>query len=427
MDGATIIALSSGAPPAAIGIIRISGPAAGVALAALCGRLPEPRSAVLRTVRHPQSGDMLDRALILWFPGPNTSTGEDLAEVHAHGGKAVVSAILSALAELEGVRFAHPGEFTRRAFANGVIDLAQAEGLADLLSAETEAQRRNAQLLAGGALSRRTADWQKRLLGLAGIAEAVLEFGDDEDVEEDTEIAASIASLASDIDQVLDRPSAERLKDGVRVVLAGPPNAGKSTLLNALVERDAAIISDIAGTTRDLIQAPVAIAGIPFLFIDTAGLRGGSVDQIERIGIDLASEAINAADILLWLGEPDDAPAHPRCIRLHARSDLDLLSRPGTDLRISVHTSQGMIELVEMLGKLAAGIIPATGEIGLNERHTESLRATATHLRAAASESDPVLVAEELRAARYELDRLTGRAGTEEMLDALFGQFCIGK
>jgi tRNA modification GTPase len=427
MDSATIIALSSGAPPAAIGVIRISGPAAGLALAALCGSVPEPRSAVLRTVRHPRSGEVLDRALILWFPGPNSSTGEDLAEIQAHGGKAVVSAILAALLALDDVRAAQPGEFTRRAFANGVIDLAQAEGLADLLSAETEAQRRNAQFLVGGALSRRTAEWQARLLQLTGAVEAALEFGDDEDVEEDPKLAANIVALASDIEQVLDRPSAERLKDGVRVVLAGPPNAGKSTLLNALVERDAAIISDVPGTTRDLIQAPVAISGIPFLFIDTAGLRDDSDDQVERIGIDLAEQAVRAADILLWLGEPTKTPDHARSIRLQARSDLHSQTRPGTDLRVSAHTSEGMRELVDTLVKLASELTPASGAFGLNTRQEGLLRLCVSHLYAGAAESDPVLLAEELRASLHHLDHLTGQAGTEEMLDALFGQFCVGK
>jgi tRNA modification GTPase len=427
IDGATIIALSSGAPPAAIGIIRISGPRAGFALTKLCGRLPPPRVAALRTVRDPVSADILDRTLVFWFPGPKTSSGEDLAEIHAHGGRAVVAAILRALAGIDGVRYAEPGEFTRRAFANGVIDLAQAEGLADLLSAETESQRRNAQLLAGGALSRRTEAWQERLLGLSAVVEALLEFGEEEGIEDDPRLATDISALAHDIGQVLARPGAERLKDGIRVVLAGPPNAGKSTLLNALVEREAAIISDIPGTTRDLIQAPTAIAGIPFVFIDTAGLREGSADAIERIGMGLAESAIQEADILLWLGVPDEVPDHPRALRLHAQCDLRPSPVTGTDLAISAWTFEGMASLVDRILELASDLIPAGDSFGLNRRQGELLGSCVAHLYAAAEQKELVLRAEELQGARHRLDQLTGRAGTEEMLDTLFGRFCIGK
>ena len=256
MVGATIVALSSGAPPAAIAVIRISGPGAGDALARLSGSLPQPRRATLRTIRHPETGDALDRALLLWFPGPHTATGEDLAEIHAHGGRAVAAALIEAVTGIAGVRRAEAGEFTRRAFANGVIDLAEAEGLADLLSAETESQRRNAMLLAGGMLSRRVAGWQARLLGWSAAVEAALEFGDDDgDIAIDlVALHSGIAEMAAEIAAALTRPAVEQLKDGVRVVIAGPVNAGKSTLLNALVAREAAITSPLPGTTRDLIE-----------------------------------------------------------------------------------------------------------------------------------------------------------------------------
>jgi len=429
-DGATIIALSSGAPPAAIGIIRISGSRAGTAIAGLCGSVPPPRRASLRTIRHPDSGDVLDSAVVLWFPGPHTSTGEDLAEIHAHGGRAVISAILTALATTEGVRLAEPGEFTRRAFANGVIDLAQAEGLADLLSAETEAQRRNAQILAGGGLSRMVGEWQYRLLGLCARIEAILEFGEDEDdVGDDLRLTADIAALAGDIADELARPAAERLKDGVRVVLAGPPNAGKSTLLNALVEREVAITSPIPGTTRDMIQAPVAISGMAFLFVDTAGLREAAGDEIERRGVDLAKSAIAEADILLWLGEPASAAEHPRRILLHARCDAADRQHvgPDVDLSVSAHTGVGMGELIERLLQEAKLVLPAMDVMALNRRQRAVLAECKQSLLDALALVDPVLRAEELRTCRVVLDRLTGRAGTEEMLDALFGKFCIGK
>jgi len=429
MDDATIIALSSGAPPAAIGVIRISGPAAGPAITQLSGTLPSPRRATLRTVRHPVMGEALDQALLLWFPGPNTATGEDLAEIHVHGGRAVVAAVLDALASIKGIRRAEPGEFTRRAFANGVMDLAQAEGLADLLSAETESQRRNAQMLAGGMLSRRVAGWQDRLLGLAARLEAVLEFGDEENLDDDWGVDADLAALAADITAQLARPSAERLKDGIRVVLAGPPNAGKSTLLNALVERDAAITSPVPGTTRDLIEAPVSISGTPFVFVDTAGLRIAEGDEIEERGIDLARSAVRHADVLVWLGDPIEAPEHSRRILVHPRCDLPgrEISASGTELAVSAQTGVGVAALIEQLRSVADELLPHQSDVALNQRQRQILSTCVTSLLAAREQTDVVLRAEEVRQARVTLDQLTGRAGTEEMLDALFGRFCIGK
>ncbi|MDB5689470.1 MAG: trmE, partial [Sphingomonas bacterium] len=300
----TIVALSSGSPPAAIGVIRISGRQAGECLAVLTGSVPPPRRAVLRRLHDPAGGDVLDTALVLWFPGPRTATGEDLAELHVHGGRAVVDAVLGALRRISGVRPAEAGEFTRRAFANGAIDLLEAEGLADLLSAETESQRRNALGMAGGALGRRIKGWQEALLRESAMLEAAIEYDEEGDVRVDHDAAAArIAALAGEMEQALSLPPAERLKDGIRVVIAGPPNAGKSTLLNAIVGRDVAITSPVAGTTRDVIEAPVAIEGIPFVFRDTAGLRAAE-DRIEEIGIALAEDAVAAADIVLWLGDP---------------------------------------------------------------------------------------------------------------------------
>jgi tRNA modification GTPase len=426
---ATIVALSSGSPPAAIGVIRISGPHAGDCLSALTGSISPARRAVLRELRDPQSSSLLDRALVLWFPGPQTATGEDLAELQVHGGRAVVEAVLTALASIPGVRRAEAGEFTRRAFANGAVDLLEAEGLADLLAAETESQRRNAVALAGGALSRRIGAWQARLLGESAMLEALIEYDEEEDVRVDPDGAAHrIADLADEIDAVLRSPAAERLKDGIRVVIAGPPNAGKSTLLNALAGRDVAITSPIAGTTRDVIEAAIAIGGTPFVFRDTAGLRDRTDDRIEEIGIGLAERAVATADIVLWLGEPDDAPVRPDVIVLHSRCDEpERASTPDGAMAVSALTSTGMATLTSRLLASAQHLLPQAGDTALNRRQRDVLSTCLAELSSAASQRETILAAEHLRLARLALDRLTGAAGTENMLDALFGQFCIGK
>ena len=296
----TIYALSSGAPPAGVGVIRISGPQASAVLARL-GRVPAARRATLMTLR--DGGEVLDSALVLWLPGPGTATGEDCAELHCHGGRAVIAAVLRALSAVPGLRAAEAGEFTRRAFANGRIDLAEAVGLADLLSAETELQRRAAQAMLGGAFSRVVAGWRDDLLTISASIEAAIDFADEDDVGGlPADLARRLAALADALAQWLSRPRAEALREGVRVVIAGPPNAGKSTLFNALVGSEAAITADIPGTTRDVLSRPVAIGGVPFTLIDTAGLRGETDDTIEAIGIARAQAAMAEADIVLWLG-----------------------------------------------------------------------------------------------------------------------------
>ena len=424
---ATIFALSSGAPPAAIGVIRISGPGAGGALAAIAGRLAEPRRATLAWLRDPAGGERLDRGLALWFPGPGTATGEDLAELHIHGGRAVAAAVLAALGRIEGLRPAAAGEFTRRAFANGVIDLAEAEGLADLLSAETETQRRAALANAGGALSRRIEAWRNDVLGIAARIEAMLDFSDEGDVPADeAPVRAAIAGLHGEIAALLERPPAERLRDGIRVVLAGPPNAGKSTLLNALVGREAAIVAPTAGTTRDVIEAPVAIGGIAFLLSDTAGLRA-SDDPIEAIGVARAEAALAAADIVLWLGAPVDCPDRARSILVQTRSDMVTGRDPGVDVSVSGVTGAGLGELAGLLVNRAERLLPRIGETVINMRQREMLARCDAALRMAADEPDLLLAAEGSRMARDALDAVVGRSGVEDMLDALFGRFCIGK
>lgn len=428
MDRDTIFAVSSGAPPAAIAVLRISGPRAAGALAALAGRLPAPRRATLAMLRDPRDGAPLDRALALWFPGPGSATGEDMAELHVHGGRAVVAAVLAALGRLDGLRPALAGEFTRRSFDNGVLDLAEAEGLADLLAAETESQRRAALAMANGLLSQRIEAWQRAVLDAAARMEAVLDFADEGDVSDAQEALAreGAAQVAREIEALLAQPAADRLRDGIRVVLAGPPNAGKSTLLNALAERDAAIVAAVPGTTRDVIEAPVSLGGIAYLFTDTAGLRE-SGDEIERLGVGRARAAVGAADILLWLGEPGDAPAHPRCIRIYPRMDEPerRAGGAGADIALSAQSGEGMAALRKRLAEEARTLLPREDEPALHARHRAALRDCAEAL--AESPADPILFAESLRAASRALDRVTGRAGVEDMLDALFGRFCIGK
>lgn len=426
----TIFALSSGQPPAAIGIIRISGPRAGAALTALCGRLPQARRASVSLFSHPSTGEALDRGLALWFPGPATATGEDLAELHCHGGRAVTAAVMRALEGIEGLRPALPGEFTRRAFENGRIDLSEAEGLSDLLFAETESQRRAAMMMAEGHFSRKVTGWQDRLLALSASVEAALDFSDEDDVPDagiEARIRDGITHLAETLHTELARPGVERLRDGIRVVLAGPPNAGKSTLLNALVGRDAAIVSDIAGTTRDRIEAPAAIRGVAFLFTDTAGLRAGTSDAIEAIGVARAEEAIAAADVILWLGDPADAPRED-AVRIGAKKDrADWRPGAGVDIALSALSGEGMDDLFSLLLDRAAMLVPGEGEYALHARQRREIGVAASALSEALESDDMLLVAEHLRLARAALDALTGRAGTEDMLDALFGKFCIGK
>ncbi|WP_232495156.1 tRNA uridine-5-carboxymethylaminomethyl(34) synthesis GTPase MnmE [Novosphingobium kaempferiae] len=422
----TIFALSSGSPPAAIGVIRISGPSAGTALTTLAGRFPEPRRASYRTLSVSRE-TVLDHALILWFPGPNTATGEDLAELHLHGGKAVVGAVEAALAELPGLRRAMPGEFTRRAFANGRIDLAEAEGLADLLSAETELQRRSAIAMAGGALSRQVEDWRLRVLGASAAVEAVLDFGDEDDVSDlPPDFIARLDVLTAELADWLARPRAETLKDGFRVVLAGPPNAGKSTLFNALVEDEAAITAPLAGTTRDVLTRAVAIEGVPFVFADTAGLRDETDDVIEAIGIDRARVALDRADLVLWLGAEGQGP--DGAWEIAAQIDLPSHERKEQARhQVSAVTGQGLDDLRRDLVDTAHHAMPRPGDAALNVRQHQILGEAEAALRDAGLESDPLLVAEFLRRARVAFDGLVGRATTEDMLDALFGRFCIGK
>ncbi len=421
----TIFALSSGSPPAAIAVVRVSGPEAGPALRQLAGRLPPARRAVSATLRG-VDGEILDRALVLWLPGPTTATGEDSAELHLHGGRAVVAAVERALRLMPGLRPATAGEFTRRAFRNGRIDLAEAEGLADLLQSETELQRQSALAMAGGRFSSDVAQWRERLLILSAQIEAVLDFADEDDVAAlPASFTWNVEALGNDIAARLARPSAEALREGFRVVLAGPPNAGKSTLFNALVESEAAITSPQAGTTRDVLSRTVALGGVPFQFIDTAGLRDEAADAIEQIGVERARGELGRADLVLWLGSPEECPADAWLIA--AQCDRVDHGAIAARHRLSAVTGAGLDGLREDLLSAARSALPRPGEAALNARQRRLLADAEEALRQAASLTDPLLVAENLRLGRVAFDALLGRTTTEDMLDALFGRFCIGK
>jgi len=426
----TIFALSSGAPPAAIAIIRISGCEAFAVVSALAGRIPPPRRASVALLTHPVNQEPLDQALVLVFPGPDSATGEDLAELHLHGGRAVVRAVEDAIGGLKGLRRAEPGEFTRRAFEHGRIDLNEAEGLGDLLAAETEWQRRAANMMFGGSFSRAVEQWRQDVLRLSALTEAELDFSDESDVDlqDNINITNTCFILGQEMERLVSSPSTEKLKDGFRVVLAGPPNVGKSTLLNALVGRDAAIVSDIAGTTRDRIDVPVALEGIAIIFTDTAGLRDHTQDVIEQIGIDRSHAALTEADIILWLGDEGAAPPHPHVIEVAPKFDIrDCVRKSDQAVHVSAVTGAGIEELTQRVLDIARQLLPLPDQFAINARQREHISACAAALAACSESDDWLIIAENLRLARRSLDALTGRAHTEELLDTLFGKFCVGK
>lgn len=422
----TIFALSSGRPPAAISVIRISGPRAHDAAIGIAGSLPGVRMAAVRQLRHPSSGELLDEALLLRFDAPASSTGEDSVEFHCHGGRAVIGAVLGALSECEGLRQAQPGEFTRRSFENGRIDLTEAEGLADLIEAETESQRKAALALAEGGLKKQIASWQDQLLTLSAQAERAIDY-DEDDEAPDPALVRDCSALAAELRSWLDRPRAERLRDGVLVVIAGPPNAGKSSLINAIAGEERAIVTDLPGTTRDHIEVPLSLGGVPLRLTDTAGLRDTD-NPVEAIGVERAERLVEAADVLVWLGEPSQAPPHPRTIRVHAKIDLpERRGTPDGSLAVSAKSGEGVATLMGTVESLARAVLPAEDAIALNRRQALHVGEAAEALASLAGSSDLVLVAEHLRIARTAFDRMTGRAGVEYVLDALFGRFCLGK
>ena len=426
MSSDTIFALSSGRPPAAVSVIRVSGPQAHQAVVQLTGDLPTRRLAALRVLRS-AAGETLDEALVLRFDGPRSATGEDVVEFQCHGGRAIVDAILAELGSVAGLRPALPGEFTRRAFENGRIDLTEAEGLADLLEAETESQRKAARAMAEGGLRYHVEKWQRQVLELSARAEAAIDYVDEDGVDLDPDLASDCRTLADELSVWLDWPRVEPLKDGIRVVVAGPPNTGKSSLLNAIAGEERAIVADVPGTTRDHIEVPLSIGGVPILLTDTAGLREAG-ELVERIGVARAGHLVQSADILLWMGDPEAAPASKCRILVHGRSDLEERRHcPKGSLPVSSVSGEGLKALLEEVGRLAQTLLPAEGAVALNRRQASHLASAHESLRLCGVGTDLVLMADDLRSARTAFDALTGRSGVEEVLDALFGRFCLGK
>ena len=415
----------------AISLLRLSGPGAGRVIEALAGSLPAPRRASLRGFRDGQ-GKIIDRGLLLWFPGPSSVTGEDYAECHVHGGRAVRAAMTAALLAL-GARPAEPGEFSRRAFLNGRLDLLEAEGIADLIDAETEAQRQLALDLAGGAMSRAVAAWRETLIALMAQLAALIDFAD-EDLPADVEagMLAAMAGLRADIASAIGAGLvAERLREGVEIVVLGAPNAGKSTLVNALAGEEIAIVSDIPGTTRDAIGVRLDLGGVAVRLVDTAGLRQ-SDDAIEAEGVRRAEAHARRADLLILCGAaPDfafpDAPADVPALRVATKADLGGVVPEGM-LAVSARTGAGLAALLDALRARVEALVERGGGPALpRPRQIACLRDVVAALDRALAVGVPELRAEELQAAAGALARLTGTIGVEDVLDQVFSSFCIGK
>jgi tRNA modification GTPase len=446
-DRSTIFALSSGRPPVAIAVVRISGPNARFALEKLTGRVPEPRKAALVRVRNPGTDEVIDEALSLWFPAPHSETGEDTAELQLHGGSAVIAGVLDVLGKIDGCRLAEPGEFTRRAFENGRLDLTAVEGLADLIAAETPAQRLQAFRQLKGLIGDRAEAWRRRLIEALALVEARIDFSDEADVSEDLLDPALHAAqqLHDEIAAVLaDGRRGERLREGLVVAIAGPPNAGKSTLFNRLARREAAIVSPYAGTTRDLIEVHLDLGGYPVTLVDTAGIRE-SVEPVEQEGIRRARERAGSADLVLWVSdvsasggassEADPSIGAAELWGIANKTDLPLEDKNEHkfEYSISAISGQGVDALAAGLSEYARSYFSGV-EIGIvtRARHRDALERTVAALKRALFEAGrgqdrEELVAEEMRAAATALGRLTGRVEVDDILDVIFRDFCIGK
>jgi tRNA modification GTPase len=438
MIARTIASVSTPPGTSGVAVIRVSGPDAVNVAMALAGAVPEARRASLVTLRDPDHGEPLDRALALWFTGPSSFTGEDVLELQVHGGRAVVAAVLKAVLSVPGARPAEPGEFTRRAFENGRLDLSEVEGLGDLLQAETEAQRRQAYGLFAGRLTSEADRLQARLLPILAGVEATIDFPDEGDVTGAALNAArrELSVLAAEVDAlVAGAARGEKVRDGVIVAIAGPPNAGKSTLLNALARRDVAIVSPVAGTTRDSLEVHLDLGGVAVVLIDTAGLRE-TADPVEAEGIRRARERMAGADLTLWLcsGEPPagvvDEPSG-EFWRIATQIDRGGPILAEADHRISALTGEGMAGLIDAIAAFAAARAGGEPAVVVHQRHRlifeETAAALASALALPAWDDQPELVAERLRQSLAALGRSRGRVGTEAMLDRLFSAFCIGK
>jgi tRNA modification GTPase len=435
----TIFALATSAGRSAIAIIRISGPAAGAALTALVGARPAPREARFARFHAPASGELLDEGVALWRPGPQSPTGEDYAECQIHGGRAVISALLAALSTLPGLRPAEPGEFIRRSFLNGKVDLSQAEALADLIDAETEFQRRQAVRIASGALRKKVESWRAALIQGLALLESDLDFSDEADVDGASfeALDARLAPLAADIGAALDQaPASERLRDGFLVLILGPPNAGKSTLMNALARREVAIVSDIAGTTRDMIELHLDIGGAPVTLVDTAGLRDEAQDAIEKIGVERTRARIADADLLLWLSEGGRTPLPaeiraraPGCDSLVLATKADRFVAPDGCLAISAAQNVGLGALCDAIAERAQRRMgDGASALVIRDRHRRALEQALALLRITRDPTLPTeLAAENLHRATRALAEIIGVIDVEQVLDEIFSRFCIGK
>lgn len=445
----TIFALSSGRPPSAIALVRVSGPQAGLVLTRLAGKQPTPRQAGRRLLRD-SAGQPIDDAVVLWFPGPRSATGEDVAEFHVHGGRAVLAALLADISLIPNTRAAEPGEFTRRAFENGKLDLTEAEGLDDLIHADTDRQRRQALRQLQGLLGNRARDWRERIIEASALIEAGIDFSDEGDVPAElmAPAAKAIKALHDEIAKVLaTQGHSERLRDGLVVAIAGEPNVGKSTLMNQLARREVAIVSPYAGTTRDVIEVQLDLDGYPVTVIDTAGIRETD-DPVEQEGVRRARARAEDADLVLWLvqGERAADPDTTRSLRTAGeghrssssvwivRNKIDLggaaAAQPAGEFGISASRGDGIPELVEALVKFAADFFGTTeGALVTRARQRDLLVRASDSLRRSLElvEEGEELAAEELRAAAYALGRLLGRVDVEDVLGAIFQKFCIGK
>ncbi|CEF40984.1 tRNA modification GTPase [Acetobacter senegalensis] len=433
----TIFALSTGLGRAAIAVMRVSGPQSASLLTRLCGKVPLPRKAVLRRVWQDASvkDNLLDEALVLWFPGPNSYTGEDGFELHLHAGPAVIKAVAEALVA-GGARPAEPGEFTRRAFTNGRMDLVEAEGIADLVDAETESQRKLALAQTDGALSRLYENWAERLKRVLAHQEALIDFPDEdlpEEVEQGllNEIHALIGAMQ---EHLQDGKRGERIRRGVVFAIAGPPNAGKSSLLNWLADRDAAIVSPVAGTTRDAIEVNGSLAGVRVTFVDTAGMRE-TQDEIEAEGVKRALFHVKQADCVLQMFTGDMLPENvfPGALLIGNKTDLGPVPAKVLGMSVipvSLQTGEGLNALRTILEQKVEALTAqsASGAPLLTRaRHEAGVKEACLCLQQALEQEWPEMRGEELRLAMRALGRLTGHVGVEDLLDAVFGQFCIGK
>lgn len=460
MNNQTIFSLSSGGSKSGVAVIRVSGVQARKAVEALAGRVPAPRLAALRALKDPESGQVLDRGLVLWFPAPGSFTGEDVAEFQVHGGRAVVSAVLGALGKMSGLRSAEPGEFTRRAFDCGKLDLTEVEGLADLVNAETESQRRQALRQFEGALGAVYENWRAGLLGALAHLEADLEFPDDElGDDERTELRTKASEIARQIDVEIgdhlnDQHRGERMRDGVYVAILGAPNVGKSSLMNALARRDAAIVSDAAGTTRDVIEVSLDLGGYPAILADTAGLREFPEGAVEREGMVRARKRADQADLKIVLCEASSWPYidNQTSVLIDENTyvvankidnapnfrgtlgDSSDAARARGLWPLSATSGEGMDGLLGSLTEGVGALLEAGGSPSLTRhRHREALEKCRSHLgRFVMASTDPKadaaeLAAEDLRLATRAIGRITGRVDVEDLLDVVFADFCIGK